>query len=81
MKQFVILAKDAGPNESAWDVLKRGSEDKPKLSLTVPIDSSKRAEKRVGASYAIIDLCIADLLKESSSTSKEGEAAASKSEG
>ncbi|TFK33206.1 hypothetical protein BDQ12DRAFT_715951 [Crucibulum laeve] len=45
LKQFTKLAADAEPKESAWELLKRGSEEKPKQSLT-PSATSKRAEKK-----------------------------------
>ncbi|KJA16858.1 hypothetical protein HYPSUDRAFT_71036 [Hypholoma sublateritium FD-334 SS-4] len=46
-KQFKALSVDAHPDESAWEVLQRGSVEKPKLSLAPSADAtSKRAEKK-----------------------------------
>ncbi len=47
LRQFKALAIDAQPDESAWEVLQRGSVEKPKLSLTSETATSKRAEKKV----------------------------------
>jgi len=44
-KQFSDNSADAKPNDNAWDILKRNSEIKPKLSLTTS-GTSKRAEKK-----------------------------------
>ncbi|KAF8813356.1 hypothetical protein BYT27DRAFT_7230935 [Phlegmacium glaucopus] len=44
-KQFSDGSVDARPNDSAWDILKRHSETKPKLSLSTS-GASRRAEKK-----------------------------------
>ncbi|KAF8896466.1 hypothetical protein BD779DRAFT_587819 [Infundibulicybe gibba] len=44
-RQFSRLAKDASLNENAWDVLRQGSDTKPK-QLLQPAENSKRAEKK-----------------------------------
>jgi len=44
-KQFSDSSADAKPNDNAWNILKRNSETKPKLSLTTS-GVSKRAEKK-----------------------------------
>ncbi|KAJ3505340.1 hypothetical protein NLJ89_g7473 [Agrocybe chaxingu] len=47
LKQFKAIATEADSNESAWEILKRHSEEKPKLSLEPSTSgTSKRAEKK-----------------------------------
>ncbi|CAA7266833.1 unnamed protein product [Cyclocybe aegerita] len=47
LKQFKATAAHADSNESAWEVLKQHSEEKPKLSLEPSTSgTSKRAEKK-----------------------------------
>ena len=59
LRQFKALAIDAQPDESAWEVLQRGSVEKPKLSLTSETATSKRAEKKVCVpSLGVINLLI-----------------------
>ncbi|KAF8183385.1 hypothetical protein BJ912DRAFT_905969 [Pholiota molesta] len=47
LRQFKVLAAEAEPEESAWEILQRSAEEKPKLSLAPSEDAtSKRAEKK-----------------------------------
>jgi len=46
-KRFSDSSADAKPNDNAWDILKRDSKTKPKLSLTTSSGVSKRAEKKI----------------------------------